>query len=362
MAPAATAHQSGEMRPKSTLHSYQNTAGLLALALAVARAASGASSDEHRIANIFKPVTTPGTEISNIATLALAVTGVIFVIVAALITFTLVRFRRRGAADDLQEPPQVYGSTQIEAAWTVLPILIVFVLTMVTARVVASVQDAKPPANALRATVIGHQWWWEIRYPELGIVTANELNVPEAGADHQPTFLKLQSVDVIHSFWIPQLGGKMDVIPNRNNELWMDPKETGVFLGACAEYCGTQHANMLIRVVVRPQDEFQKWASDEKRPAMSDASVAAQRRVFESLSCVNCHAVKGTPAEGTFGPDLTHLMSRATLASGMIPNTRENLRAWIKDPQEIKPGCFMPNMQLTDPQIDAVVAYLATLK
>lgn len=338
------------------------TARHLAIAAATVKAASAASTDEHRIASIFRTLTTPGTEITNIGRLALAVTGVIFVIVAGLITFALIRFRRRGAQDDLEEPPQVYGSTQIEAAWTVLPILIVFVLFMVTARVVMSVQDVKPPANALHATVVGHQWWWEIRYPELGIVTANELNVPVAGADHQATFLKLQSADVIHSFWVPDLGVKMDVIPNRNNGWWMDPKETGVFLGACAEYCGTQHANMLIRVVVRSKDDFQKWAADEKAPAVSDPSVAANRETFESLSCVNCHAVKGTPAHGTFGPDLTHLMSRDTLASGMIPNTKENLRAWVKDPQEIKPGCYMPNMQLTDGQLNAVVAYLETLK
>jgi cytochrome c oxidase subunit II len=336
-------------------------ARLLAFALVVVNAASAASGDEHSIGNIFNPVTTPGNEELRTAILALAVTGVIFVIVGGLIAYSIVRFRRRGADDDLVEPPQVYGSNQIEAAWTVLPIIIVFVLIMVTARVIAGVQDAKQPANTLHATVIGHQWWWELRYPDLGIVTANELNVPVAGADHQPVFLKLESADVIHSFWIPQLGGKIDTIPNRDNQMWVDPSETGVFLGNCAEYCGTQHANMLIRVRVLSKDDFQRWADHEKQAAVNDPSVSAQRQVFESLSCVNCHTVKGTPANGTFGPDLTHLMDRQTLASGMIPNTKENLRAWIKDPQEIKPGCLMPNMQLTDPQLDAVVRYLATL-
>jgi cytochrome c oxidase subunit 2 len=222
------------------------------------------------------------------------------VIVASLLVYAIIRFRRK-PGDDLTEPPQVYGSNQIEIAWTVIPILIVFVLFMVTARVVSGIQDAKAPRNALHATIIGHQWWWEIYYPDLGITTANELNVPESGADHQPTYLKLQSVDVIHSFWVPQLAPKMDVIPNRNNQMWLDPKESGTFLG-------------------------------------------------------------GTSAEGKFGPDLTHLMSRQTLGSGMIPNNRENLRAWIKDPQEIKPGCLMPSMQLGDSQLDAVVSYLFTLK
>jgi cytochrome c oxidase subunit 2 len=335
--------------------------GYLFVAFTTAQIVSATSSDEHRIANIFKPVTTPAAEVFDISMLALAVTGGIFVVVAGLLIYTLIRFRRR-RDDDRQEPPQVYGSVQIEAAWTVLPILIVFVLVMVTARVVASVEDAKPPANALHATVIGHQWWWEIRYPSLGIVTANELNIPEAGGNRQPTFLTLESVDVAHSFWIPQLGGKMDAIPNRDNEMWMDPRETGVFLGNCAEYCGTQHANMLIRVVVRPKSEFAQWAAAQEAAPASDPSLSAEREEFESLSCVNCHAVKGTAAVGTFGPDLSHLMSRTTLASGMIPNTKENLRAWIKDPQEIKPGCQMPNMQLSDAQLDAVVAYLTSLK
>lgn len=336
-------------------------AGYLALALAAAQTLPAADGKEHNIANIFKPVTTPGTQVLNIATLAIAVTGVIFVVVAGLLVYILIRFRRR-PDDDRQEPPQVYGSTQIEAAWTVVPILIVFVLLMVTARVISGVEDAKPRSNSLKATIVGHQWWWEIQYPKYDIVTANELHIPVAGPDDQATFLTLESADVAHSFWIPQLGGKMDVIPNRNNKMWMDPKETGVFFGNCAEYCGTQHANMLIRVIVQPKDEFMKWVASEQAPAVNDASFASQREVFESLSCVNCHTVRGTPAKGTFGPDLTHLMSRRALASGMLPNTRENLREWIKDPQTIKPGCQMPDMQLTSAQLDAVTAYLSSLK
>lgn len=333
----------------------------LFLAAALAETTRAASNDVHSIANIFKPVTTPGKQEYDAAMLSIWVCAAIFVIVVSLLTYTLIRFRRR-SADDLEEPPQVYGSNQIEAAWTVIPILIVFVLIMVTARVVAGVEDAPAPPNAIRATIIGHQWWWEIEYPALGVVTANELNIPESGTVDQPSFLKLQSVDVIHSFWIPQLGGKVDLIPNRNNEIWVDPKVTGTFLGNCAEYCGTQHANMLIRAIVRPKAEFEQWVESQRLPAVNDSSVAAQRDVFESLSCVNCHTVRGTPASGKFGPDLTHLMSRSTLASGMIPNTRENLRAWLKDPQAIKPGCLMPGMQLSDPQLDALVAYLVTLK
>jgi cytochrome c oxidase subunit II len=151
-------------------------------------------------------------------------------------------------------------------------------------------------------------------------------------------------------------------VPNRNNTLWADPVRAGTYLGNCAEYCGTQHANMFIRAVVRPKQEFEQWIADQKKPAVDDPSVSQQKAVFQSLSCVNCHVVRGTPAIGKFGPDLTHLMSRQTLASGMLPNTKDNLRAWLKDPQAIKPGCLMPNMQLTTAELDAVTEYLATLK
>lgn len=323
--------------------------------------ALASSTDEHRIGNIFKPLTTPGQQEFDTAILALLVCAAIFVIVGGLIVYTMIRYRRR-SSDDQEEPPQVYGSNQIEAAWTVIPILIVFVLIMVSARVVAGVQNAKVPANALHATVIGHQWWWEINYPSLGVVSANELHVPAQGSQHQPTFVKLESADVIHSFWIPQLQGKVDVIPNRDNEIWMDPEQPGTYLGNCAEYCGTQHANMLIRVVVNPEDEFKRWVEGQKQPAVEDASVADDKRIYQSLSCVSCHTVRGTTSAGKFGPDLTHLMSRQTLASGVLRNTPQNLRSWLKDPQVIKPGCLMPDMHLTGKELDAVVSYLVTLK
>jgi cytochrome c oxidase subunit 2 len=225
---------------------------------------------------------------------------------------------------------------------------------MATARAVIEVQNKRTPADALQVTVIGHQWWWEYRYPALGIVTANELHVPL----NKHTALTLESADVAHSYWVPQLAGKVDLIPGITNTMWFDPREQGVFLGNCAEYCGTQHANMLLRVIVEPQAEFDKWVAAQKQPAAQ----AASPDVFLSLSCVNCHTVAGTPAQGTAGPDLSHLMSRATLGAGVIPNTPENLRAWVKDPQKAKKGNLMPNMQLNNRELDAVVGYLASLK
>ncbi len=318
--------------------------------------------EEKRIANMFNPLATPADEVVKMAVLSLLICGAIFVIVAGLLVYIIFKFRRR-PGDDTAEPPQVYGSNQIEIAWTVIPLLIVFVLIMVTARVVSAVQNKGFPADAIHATVIGHQWWWELRYPDLGIVTANELHVPVSSADGGlPTVLTLQSVDVIHSFWIPQLAGKTDVIPNRDNKMWIDPRETGVYFGNCAEYCGTQHANMLIRVVVHPKAEFEAWVANEKKPAVNDPSVAQGRATFESLSCVNCHAIRGTVAAGAFGPDLTHIMSRQVIASGALTNTPEHLRAWIHDPDQAKPGSLMPAMQLSDQEVDQIVSYLETLK
>jgi len=237
------------------------------------------------------------------------------------------------------------------------------VLILVTSRAIADIQNRKPPTSAVQATVIGHQWWWEIRYPELGIVTANELHVPASdGRGSRPTFLKLQSADVAHSFWVPLLAGKTDLIPNRENLMWIEPTKPGTYLGNCAEYCGTQHARMLIRVVVHPPDEFERWAREQQQSASVETSAAAGRKVFFANSCVNCHTIGGTSAQGKFGPDLTHLMSRETLAAGAAPNTKDNLRLWVRDPQKIKVGCLMPNMQLTDEEVDQVVAYLQTLK
>ena len=314
------------------------------------------------VTNIFQPLSTPARAIYEISLLVLAICAGIFLVVGGLLAYTVLRFRRR-PGDEGREPPQVYGSNQIELAWTVIPILIVFVLILATARTIYDVQSAVPPADALNVTVIGHQWWWEIRYPNLGIVTANELHVPVSEpAKARPTFLKLQSADVVHSFWVPQLAGKTDVIPNRENLMWIEPAQPGTYVGNCAEYCGMQHARMLLRVIVHPAEDFEKWVAAQQEPPVDDPRVRAGRDVFFATACINCHAIRGTKAVGTFGPDLTHLMSRETLAAGAALNTPEKLRAWVRDPQGIKEGCLMPNMQLTDNEVNQIVAYLLTLK
>jgi cytochrome c oxidase subunit 2 len=312
--------------------------------------------------NIFAPESTPARAIVGLSTLVLSVTAVIFVVVASLLVYAIVTFRATPANAD-REPAQVYGSTQIELAWTIVPILIVLVLFAATARVIHAIQDAPQPPGAVEVTVVGHQFWWEYRYPALGVVTANELHIPVSDPSRpRPTFLTLLSADTDHSFWIPQLGGKTDLIPNRVNRLWIDPERQGIFLGQCAQYCGTQHAKMLQRVSVDTPDEFEAWLRSQQQPAVEDPSAMAGRRIFETTACINCHTVRGTAANGRFGPDLTHLMSRATLASGAAENTPENLRVWLREPDTIKPGSLMPAMRVSDAELDALVRYMASLR
>jgi cytochrome c oxidase subunit 2 len=311
--------------------------------------------------NVFSPASTPAKSIKDLSVFVLVITGIIFLVVFVLLVYSVVKFRGR-EADAGREPPQVYGSTQIELAWTIIPTLIVVVLFLATARVIHAIQDAPEPAGAMEVTVIGHQYWWEFRYPKLGIVTANELHIPVSDRDHPtPTFLQLLSADTDHSFWVPELAGKTDLIPNHPNRMWLDPQSTGVFVGQCAQYCGIQHAKMLLRVSVDGPEEFAAWIQAQQKPAVEDAAAIAGRRVFERNACMNCHAVGGTSADGRFGPDLTHLMSRATIAAGAAQNTPDNLRLWIQNPSAIKPGSLMPAMHLSDADLDAVVSYMETL-
>ena len=312
--------------------------------------------------NIFAPVSTPADSIFGLSLFVLGVTAAIFAVVFSLLVYSVVKFRKRND-DDGREPPQLYGSNQIELAWTVIPVLIVVALFVATARVIASIQQAVPSQNAIEVIAIGHQFWWEYRYPGLNVVTANELHVPLSDPDHPtPTLIKLLSADTDHSFWVPRLAGKTDLIPNHPNSTWIDPHETGLYLGQCAQYCGTQHAKMLLRVYVQSRDEFDRWIQEQGQPAVLNDAVSQGRRIFETTACINCHTVAGTVANGRFGPDLTHLMSRDTLAAGAVANTPENLRLWIGNPEAIKPGSLMPSMGLNEQDLEAVTAYLETLR
>ncbi|HZR83025.1 MAG TPA: cytochrome c oxidase subunit II [Candidatus Binatia bacterium] len=310
---------------------------------------------------MFSPVSAPAESIRELSWLVFGISAGILIVVVGVLAYCVIRFRERPGDD--REPPQIYGSNQIELAWTLVPALIVVVLFLATARTINELELRQPPPGALKTTIVGHQWWWEIRYPDLGIVTANELHLPVAGeGKDRVAYLTLESADVIHSFWVPQLAGKTDVVPNRVNGMWVAPREAGTYLGQCAEYCGTQHAHMLLRVIVHPQADFDAWVAAQKRPEVVDAAVADGRAVFQATACVNCHTLGGTGARGTFGPDLTHLMSRETIGAGAAENTPENLRAWIVDPDHLKPGVLMPAMKLDRADIDKLTAYLLTLQ
>jgi len=322
-----------------------------------------AAAEPVQTPSIFAPSSSPAHQIQEFYSLVLGLCAAIFVIVAGLIVVAIVRFRERPGDDD-REPPQVYGSNQLELAWTVVPIIIVFVLSLVTVRTIAAVQIDKRPEGWMEVVITGHQWWWELEYPGQGVVSANELHLPVSSADDpRPVFLTLRSGDVIHSFWIPQLAGKMDVIPNRENHLWLAPEKTGLFVGQCAEYCGTQHAHMLLRVYVHTRQDFERWVRDQREPASAPTpDVLSGSEIFQRTACINCHTARGTVASGRFGPDLTHLMSRDTLGAGAAPNDPENLRAWVLDPDHLKPGVNMPAMGVEGPELDALVAYLLTLE
>jgi cytochrome c oxidase subunit 2 len=314
--------------------------------------------------SIFAPATTPTHSIFDLSLLVLAITGGIFVVVAGLLLYVLLRYRHRDSDPEAnQEPAQIYGSDQIELSWTVLPILIVVMLFLATARVIYSTEHARKPASALDVTVIGHQFWWEYRYPTLGIVTANELHIPASNPEHPtPAYLYMTSADTDHSFWVPRLSGKKDLIPDRVNTIWMDPSATGLYLGQCTRYCGTAHAKMLLRVYVDTPADFAAWVANQRRLAVHDPAVAEGAAVFQQNACINCHTIAGTVATGRFGPDLTHLASRDTIASGSVPLTEANLRAWIDNPDNLKPGSRMPAMHLNSNDLNAITAYLMTLK
>jgi cytochrome c oxidase subunit 2 len=318
----------------------------------------------HGRTSIFSPDGTPAHLVFGLSTLVLSFALGIFLVVGGLLLYALIRYRHRPAeADAKQEPAQIYGSNQIELSWTVVPILIVVMLFLATARVIYSTEHAVKPAAALDVTVIGHQFWWEYRYPRLGIVTANELHIPVSDPQHQtPTYLTMSSADTDHNFWIPRLAGKMDVIPNKVNTMWIDPPTAGLYLGQCAQYCGTQHAKMLLRVYADTPTGFAAWVSHQQQPANQDPTATEGSSVFQRNACISCHTIAGTVASGRFGPDLTHFASRETLASGAVITTPENIRRFVDDPAHFKPGALMPPMHLNNHDLDAVTAYLMTLK
>jgi cytochrome c oxidase subunit II len=300
----------------------------------------------------------------------LGLAAIIYALVVALLLVAL--YRRRAPepedswADRLtawaREPASRFaGTTFVVAGGIALPVLVLIPLSVFTIRTLASttVPGSEP---GLTVEVVGYQFWWEVRYPEHGIVGANEVHIPVG----QPVRLTLRSADVIHSFWVPQLMGKMDLVPGQTNATWVQADQPGAYWGECAEFCGIQHAKMAFLLVAEPPDQFAAWLEQQRRPAVEPTDPVARQgaQVFARDGCITCHAIQyGTgTVGGQAGPNLTHVGSRRTIGAGILPNTRGNLGGWIANPQAIKPGNKMPIQYLDSESLLAVVAYLESLK
>jgi cytochrome c oxidase subunit 2 len=397
-------HDSSFSRLISTARSRSQQTGMRSFVLLCASLLAAVSAwGENKpspIPNMFAPVSTPAQEEFVLSLFVIGITAGILVVVGGAWAYVTMKYRSTEESD--VEPAQVYGSPQVELAWTIVPVIIVVVLFLTTARMIFAIQDNPRPKSALDVTVVGHQFWWEFRYPQYGVVVANEMHVPMSTPQRPvPTFMKLESADVWHSFWVPQLAGKVDNIPDHVNDMWIDPHVPGLYVGQCGQFCGVEHAKMLIRVYVDTPDQFQRWITTQQQPAVeqpgapqSDAAqedaapgstarqgggqaglvkaslpaggqasnIALGRQVFQQNACMNCHAIQGTNANGQFGPNLTHFGGRDTLGSGSVANNMDNLKAWIRNPSDLKEGALMPPMQLSEPQLEQVSAYLTSLK
>jgi cytochrome c oxidase subunit II len=309
----------------------------------------------------FDPKSPFATQVAALSWLMFGIAALVLLIVTALLLIAV--FRRKG--DDfnpqLTNPRDGRVLRLVIIGGAVFPAIILIVLMALS----ISIQNASAAdgASAGQPTieVIGHRWWWEVRYPEQGFVTANEIHIPVG----RPVTLKLTSADVIHSFWVPQLHPKLDLFPGQTNTLTLQADTAGAYRGECAEYCGEQHAHMQFLVIAQPPAEFDEWVSTQQKPAQDPAAGSIEKegqQAFLGSACVYCHTIQGTNASGTLGPDLTHLNSRTTIGAGARPNSRANLSGWIMNSQSIKPGNLMPPMNLAPDQLQAILAYLETLK
>ncbi|MBI2872835.1 MAG: cytochrome c oxidase subunit II [Chloroflexi bacterium] len=278
----------------------------------------------------------------------------VFVTVGGVLVYTFVRFRNGEGI-----PRQVHGNRRLEIAWTLAPAVVLAVVAV--PMLLTLFRVSSPPAGevAVNVKVVAHQWWWEVQYPDLDIVTANELHIPVG----RVVDVTLTSNDVIHSFWVPKLGGKIDVIPTRTTSIWLKADKSGTYFGQCAEFCGISHGNMRFRVIAKPQAEFDAWAEAQRGPAAQVTGEAERgAQLFVAKGCLACHTIRGTLAMGKIGPDLTHVGGRTTIAAGLLDNTPEDLARWLRDPPEVKPGANMPNLKLSGEEVSALVAYLQALK
>lgn len=277
--------------------------------------------------------------------------GAIFALVAILVVYAIFKFRDDGK----RKAAQTEGNTKLEIGWTIAPVLVLIFLLGLTVR---AMNGSDPPADREPDVVItAHQWWWSARYKS-GAIAANEIHIPVG----KPLVIGIESADVVHDFWVPELARKIDAIPGRSVSIWMQADAPGTYVGACAEYCGVQHAWMRITVVAESEKDFAAWEKHTLEPAPEPVAEDAARgaHLFTTMTCVKCHAIG--PDGSAVAPDLTHLASRSTLGAGVLSNTPADLAKWLKHPGDVKPGCHMPDAQLSDQDTSDFVAYFETLK
>lgn len=292
------------------------------------------------------------------------VTAFIFVTVGSVLAYATFRFRQRPGDADKPPPAQTHGHPIVEISLIAAAVLLLVIIAVPTVRAIYDIYELPDDEDMLVIDVTAYQWWWAFEYPEEGVTTANEIAIPVG----RKVKFNLRTFDVIHSFWVPKLGGKIDMIPNRDNWLWLQADEPGQFWGQCAEFCGESHANMKFRVFAYEEDQFQEWLEHQRSDAVDpeeELAVEGKER-FQGRGCLACHTIQGHDAMGLAGPDLTHFGSRVTLGAGMVENTEENLVRWLRDPDGFKPGNLMAldqNVQnLTDEDIAALTAYLKSLQ
>lgn len=291
-------------------------------------------------------------EINRITIYFFIASGFILLVVLALTTFVVYRFRESKVAH--YKPGSISKKWEIAMIGVPTALVGLFLYYNIT-----TIQQVEPDANGHQPDVIitAHQWWWEASYPIDKVVTANEIHLP-AG---KKILLQLRAADVIHDWWIPSFGNKMDMVPKQVNHLWLTIKQPGEYYGICSEFCGAQHAHMRIKVIAHNADEYNRWLHQHKHTSLaSTETIGAQ--LFMQKTCGNCHRINGTNANGVVGPDLTHLASRATILAGLLNNTPQNLENWIRHPQTIKPGAYMPDFHLDDTTVKHIAAYLYSLK
>jgi cytochrome c oxidase subunit 2 len=304
---------------------------------------------------VLDPAGPPARAISDLFNIVLVLSAGVLLLVWGLLAYCIVRFR---ALPGAPVPRQVHGHTRLEIGWTVGPVVILAVLLALELPAIFAGAAAQP--NALTVVATGYRFWWEFEYPAQGAITSNEMHIPVG----VPVRVQLRSADVIHALWIPRLNGKIDMVPGQTHDLWLHADAPDVYVGQCSELCGVQHAGMLLRVIAEPPEQFAAWAAREAQPAAARMTSQASQgqQVFQTYACGDCHAIRGAPAVARAGPDLTHVASRQTLAAGLIPNTPDQMRHWLDNPQAVKPGAFMPTFRLSDADLGALTAYLDELR